>query len=126
MSRERLYDENLLFYELDKLPFYRTYYIRLYINKDVLESASVCFVTDKEYCFTDDDSADGYEQNIEILRSQQSHFEYCNFNDTDSYCQNSDGVIYSISISPGNVVIVNRYGAGCWVNRNDKLVRCNE
>ena len=115
--RDILYDSELQFYEFNRLQYYRPYYLKLYIQNDILTNAWTCVnINQEEYCFKGEDPSE-YENNIEILRSIQSHFGNCQFDSNYSHCYNGENVHLSyITISrEGGVVAGNSYGAQCYV-----------
>ena len=112
VKRERLYDDSLIFHEINPIPFYRPYYIKLYIEKNIPKEVYVCFKTDKDYCMkAGDDSL--YNDNVEILRSQQSLFGNCDFGNDYSYCRQGNSSLNYITINGGSINIGNGYGAQC-------------
>ena len=121
VSRERLYDDSIIFHEINPIEYFyesaRMYYIKMYIEDNVVKDAWVCFRTDKDYCMKGGDGTQSYNTNLEILRAQEPYFTSCEYGEEYSSCQGGIPGLKYISIhKEGMVTIGNNYQAGCYIN----------
>ena len=126
VARERLYDEQLLYYELNKIPFYRPYYIKLQIKNDVLINAWNCVSVDnQEYCFKWSSNGETYASNIAVLENIHSSFGYCGEENNYYVCRSGvNRDLYYISIHNNYIGSGNYWGGFCEVS--DYRVMCGD